>query len=111
MGPPAQPFGNQHFINPTALERNLFLLVEIGCQPIERPTRKRLVEVARISQGGGNDFRHLFWLVRHRPSRTRPILQAVQPRFIEAFEPRADSGLGQFKFLGNRRHALSHIRE
>jgi hypothetical protein len=60
-GSPAQPFGKQHVINPTALAGNLFLLVEIGGQPIECPTRKRLVEVARISQGSGYDFRHLFW--------------------------------------------------
>jgi len=92
-----------------------FLLMFQEVRPIRKTcnqlTRKGLVELARIRQGSGNDFCHLLWGVCYKPSSPRPILQSVQPRFIEAFEPRADSGRGQVKCLCNRRHARTPISE
>jgi hypothetical protein len=51
LDPPAQPCCHQQCIPPTAFDCQLFLLVEISGQLIERPPRKRLGEWARSSQG------------------------------------------------------------
>lgn len=100
MAPP-QPLVEEEFVDPTPLDRDALLLVEVGLEPIERPAAEGKPQVLRIGQRGGDDLGTLLGGVGRRTPGSGPILQAGKASLVEATEPGVDRGPRETQFLGD----------
>jgi hypothetical protein len=88
--PPPQALGMQQLVDPTPLDRDRLLLVEVGLQAIERPATEGQPQALRIGQRRCDDLGALLGGVGKRSPSPGPVLQAVEPLVIEAMEPGVD---------------------
>jgi hypothetical protein len=89
---PRQTFVNKDLVDATPLDRDPFLLVEIGLPSVEGPTTEGQAERLRIDQGGGDDLGALFGGVGVGTPGPRPVLQSPQSLLVEPVNPGIDRG-------------------
>jgi hypothetical protein len=88
---PLQPLVQEDLIDAAPLDRDSFLLVEIGLQAVEGPTTKRQTEGLGIGQGRGDYFRTPLGGVGLRAARAGAIVEAGQPLLVETMNPVVNS--------------------
>jgi hypothetical protein len=98
---PLQPLIDEDLADAAPLDRDAFLLVEVGAQAVQRPAAKGQVQLLRGGQRRGEDFGTLLGGVGVRPAGAGPILQAVEAPLIEAMDPGVDGGARDAQPLGD----------
>jgi hypothetical protein len=104
---PAQALGQEDLVDPAALDRDPFVLVQVGRQPVQRPRRERQVQALGLGQCGGDHPRHLLGRVGRWAAAARAILKATEARGVEALDPVAHRVGSKTELVGNARHVLA----
>jgi hypothetical protein len=99
--PPPQAFSQEDLVDAAALDRDAFLLVEVGLKPIQRPAAEGQPQAPRIGQRHGDDLGALLSRVGRWAPGPRLILQAVEPLIMEAVDPGVDRGPRDAQVLGH----------
>jgi hypothetical protein len=81
---PAQAFVEQDLVDPAALHRNPFVLVQVGRSSVERPGGKGQPECLRLAQRTRDHGGGLLGRIRRPAARTGPILEGFHAFRIEA---------------------------
>jgi hypothetical protein len=81
---PAQALVEQDLVDPAALHRNPFVLMQVGGQSIQGPGSKRQPEGLRLGERARDHGGGLLGRVGRPAARTGPILEGFQAFRIEA---------------------------
>jgi hypothetical protein len=87
LGAPAQPLGQQQFVDAAAPDGDAPLLVQVRLQPVERPARKGQPQLVRLRQRRRQHLPHRLGPVRRRPAGPRAVLKPPQAVAVEAPDP------------------------
>lgn len=99
--PPPETLVEEDLVDAAPLDRDAFLLVEVGLQAIERPAAEGQIQALRIGQGRGDDLSSLLGGVGVRTTGPRLILQTAEPLLVEAMEPGVDRRARDAQILGH----------
>lgn len=99
--PPPQAFSQEDLVDAATLDRDAFLLVEVGLKPIQRPAAEGQPQAPGIGQRHGDDLGALLRRVGRWAPSPRLILQAVEPLSMEAVNPGVDRGPRDAQVLGH----------
>jgi hypothetical protein len=103
---PPQALLQKEFVDAAALDRDPFLLVEVGLQTIKRPAAEGQSQVLRGRQRGGDDLGTLLGRVGVRPARSGAIIETGEALLVEAMDPGVDVPPTDVHLLGDGTGAL-----
>jgi hypothetical protein len=98
---PLQPLVHEDLADAAPLDRDAFLLVEVGAQAVQRPAAEGEVQPLRVGQRRGEHFGALLGGVGVRSAGAGPILEAAEAPLIEAMDPGVDRGAREAQPLGD----------
>ncbi len=87
---PAQPFAEEHLIQPAALHRNPFLLAQVGHQPIQSPGGEGQAQRLWWRQSGGDDFSNLFTAISGWAAVASRVFEPRHAVLFKAVQPQID---------------------
>jgi len=89
---PGQPLVDENLVDPTPLDRDPFLFIEVGLEPVQGPAGEGQAEGLGIDQSDGDDLGTLFGGIGVGTPGSRLILQTRQSLFVEAMNPKVNRG-------------------
>jgi hypothetical protein len=98
---PAEALGEEDLVDPTPLDRDRLVLVEVGPEPVQRPAGEGQAQRGGVGQGRGDDLGDLLGRVGGRAARTRLIRQGGDALGVEASDPGVDGGARDAEIAGD----------
>jgi hypothetical protein len=88
--PPLQTLIDEDLADPTPLDTDALLLIEVGAQAVERPAAERQFQALRVGQRGGDHLGPLLGGVGVRATRARQVAEAGEASVVEPMHPVVD---------------------